>query len=150
MTADASRLRDGLARWAYTVQSDAVDAVPDLVRPQAPLGKPSEDPLSSYVSGALQASIQVTQPVSNGGTTFPGRVSAPVPQAEYTDRGTQPHDIFPVRAKVLRFVTGGATVHTMHVSHPGNPAQNWWEPAVRASYTQALLQAAVARNLSTV
>jgi hypothetical protein len=150
MTADASRLRAGLARWAYTVQSDAVQAVPDLVRPYAPVGKPSEDPMSSYVPGALAASITVSQPVTFGGTRFAGRVSAPVPQAEYTDRGTVPHEIVPVRAKVLRFPQNGTIVYRMHVNHPGNPPMPWWEQAVTAAYGQALLSVAVARGLSTV
>jgi len=150
MTADASRLRDGLARWALQVQTDAVEAMPDLIRPSAPLGKPSEDPESSYVPGALRAAIAVTSPVSNGGTRFPGRVSAPVPQAVYTDRGTEPHRIPKDGVKLLRFPWRGAIVYRMHVDHPGTTAQNWWEPAVRAAYTQALLAAAVDRELSTV
>jgi len=43
----------------------------------------------------------------------------------YGDDGTKPHDIFPSRRKMLRFVTGGDVVFSRHVRHPGTRANNW-------------------------
>lgn len=42
------------------------------------------------------------------------------PRARLHHDGTEPHDIVPVRAKVLRFTTtGGVTIFARRVSHPG-------------------------------
>lgn len=146
MTADASRLRDGLALWALNVQSTAVDAVPDAVRPLAPLGVVSGDPNSSYVPGQLRESIAVDGAVVVAGPSFRGRVVAPVIQAQTTDQGSPPHPIEGNPLLRFHWANGpqGARIYTFrHVNHPGNPAQNWWDPAIRAAYADALLTAAV-------
>lgn len=146
MTADASGLRAALDRWALTVQSDAVDAMPDIIRPLAPLGSPSEDPDSSYVPGQLRESIAVDGSVVSSGSTYRGRVVAPVIQAETTDKGSPPHPIDGNPLLRFHWASGpqGSRIYTFrHVNHPGNPAQNWWDPAVRAAYAEALLSAAV-------
>ena len=43
----------------------------------------------------------------------------------YGDDGTKPHDIYPSRRKMLRFVTHGQVVFSRHVRHPGTKAHNW-------------------------
>lgn len=144
MSADASRLRDALDSWAYAVQAGAVDDVPDLVRPLAPLGVST--PTSDREPGQLRASLTVSEQVNSGGPQFRGKVAAPVPQAVWTDQGTLPHEIVPRGPGYpLRFYWPkvGGIVRFMRVNHPGNAAQNWWEPSVRMAYTQALLARAV-------
>jgi hypothetical protein len=52
-------------------------------------------------------------------------VSTDDPIWRYGDDGTKPHDIYPSRRKMLRFVTGGDVVFARHVRHPGTKANNW-------------------------
>lgn len=146
MTADASGLRVALDRWALTVQTDAVEAMPDMIRPLAPLGTPSGDPTSSYAPGQLRESIAVDGAVVASGPSYRGRVVAPVIQAQTTDQGAPAHLIEGNPLLRFHWANGpqGARIYTFrHVNHPGNPAQNWWDPAVRAAYAEALLSAAV-------
>ena len=52
----------------------------------------------------------------------------------YLVTGTRPHDIFPRRARALRFVTeSGEVVYAMHVRHPGFPPQPFFPRAMRES-----------------
>lgn len=144
MSADATKVRDALQSWAYNVQIGAVEDTPDLIRPFAPVSTPTDT--STRPPGQLRDSITVSTPVTSGGTSFTGRVSAPVPQAVWTDRGTDAHEIVPRGSGYpLRFywMKAGAVVHFMHVNHPGNAAMNWWEPSVRLAWGQALLARAV-------
>lgn len=140
MTADASRVRAALTAWADAVQTGAVDDVPDMVRPLAPLG--TSTPTSTRAPGELRNSITVAQRVTSNGTSFRGRVAATAPQARWTDRGTDPHEIVPRGPGYpLRFwsARAGVIVFRWRVFHPGNAAQNWWEPAVRSAFVQSML-----------
>jgi hypothetical protein len=102
----------------------------------APLGK----------TGETRRQIQVV-PESSGGTTFGFRATAPTKQGEYVEKGTQPHEIRPIRGKALRFAAGGtrisqpspnqrirthpgAVVFAKVVFHPGMPARPWFEPVI--------------------
>lgn len=85
----------------------------------------------------------------------------------YVDDGTEPHDIYPVRAKRLRFLSGykaktrpnvigstsggsyGEEVFRMHVRHPGTEARNFSkiiEKRRRAPFRKAML-AAIKRGM---
>lgn len=149
MSADASKLRDALDRWGSDVLRGAVEDMPDLIRPVAPIGEATET--STRAPGQLRDSITVSVPGSSGGPVFRGSVAAPVPQAVWTDKGTSPHPIDPVgEGYPLRFFWArtGRVMYFMHVNHPGNPAQNWWEPAVRDAFARALLDRALATSLA--
>lgn len=48
------------------------------------------------------------------------------PRARMHHDGTEPHDIYPVKAKALRFTTtGGVTIFARRVSHPGTDANRY-------------------------
>lgn len=144
MSADASKVRAALESWAWQMQAGAVEDVPDLIRPMAPLG--TQNPGSDRVPGQLRESITVSQHVTPGGPQFAGKVAAPVPQAVWTDQGTSPHEIVPIGSGYpLRFywAQAGGIVFRWRVNHPGNAPMNWWEPSVRLAWSQALLARAV-------
>lgn len=57
------------------------------------------------------------------------------PQADYTDLGTAPHEIFPLRARALRFFwdngPNGPDVYTFNqVFHPGQTGTGWFTDTV--------------------
>lgn len=144
MSADAGKVREALNLWAYQVQAGAVEDTPDRLRPLTPIGTETET--STRAPGQLRESLTVSEHVGAGGPRFVGRVSAPVPQAVWTDRGTSPHEIVPRGPGYpLRFYWPkvGGIVFRWRVNHPGNPAQNWWEPGVRQAWMAALLARAV-------
>ena len=59
------------------------------------------------------------------------RVAATAPYAMYVVKGTQPHEIRPVNASVLRFVVpGGGFVFTRLVRHPGTRPNPFMQRAV--------------------
>ena len=47
------------------------------------------------------------------------------------EEGTEPHDIYPVRARSLRFFMGGEVVFAQHVSHPGTKENRFVERAMQ-------------------
>lgn len=53
------------------------------------------------------------------------------PAAVFVTRGTRPHEIRPVRARVLRFTVGGRVVYASVVHHPGNQPNPFMERALR-------------------
>lgn len=59
------------------------------------------------------------------------RVIAEAPHAIHHHDGTDPHVIEPVRAKALRFVSGGAVVFAVRVQHPGTKANPFLTDAAR-------------------
>lgn len=57
------------------------------------------------------------------------------PQAEYTDQGTEPHEIYPSNAKALQFYwpngPNGPGLYTFdHVNHPGQDGTGWFTESV--------------------
>lgn len=156
MSADGSRLRADLERWAYEVFDTATAAMPDLIRPRAPIGK--SVPGSSRVPGELRASINRSAAPSPG-AVMRAVVEAPVPQARYTDKGTDPHEIWPRGGQVRRqggyplvfyWPQAGGVVKSYGwhgqpmgmVEHPGNAAMPWWDDAVRDAFERSLKDAA--------
>lgn len=65
-------------------------------------------------SGFLRESI-ITAETPDGFMVYPT-----AKYAEYVERGTAPHTIFPSTAKVLRFeLPSGAVIFAKHMHHPG-------------------------------
>lgn len=57
-----------------------------------------------------------------------GIVEATAPHAKFVLEDTKPHEIVPRRASVLAFESGGTTVFTRRVHHPGTKAQDFITP----------------------
>lgn len=60
-----------------------------------------------------------------------GTITLHHPAALYVTRGTRPHLIRPVRARVLRFEVGGRVVYASVVHHPGNRPNRFMVRALR-------------------
>lgn len=82
-------------------------------------------------SGRLRRGIFSDQ--SATATSVEGRVaeSADVPYAKWVERGTDPHDILPNKAKALAFMVGGSQVFSKIVHHPGTKAQWYMRNSLR-------------------
>lgn len=130
------QLQRAVVQFAQQVHDEAVQDVIDELREAAPLGETGE------------TRRQIRSVPLGAGTRPASRVEAPTPQAEWTEEGTEPHDIVPVNAQVLRFLGGGGrisqpgpsqriatqaagVIYTMIVHHPGNPPRAWFDPVVQ-------------------
>lgn len=58
-------------------------------------------------------------PATWAGGTVTGAWGTNVPYARMHEEGTDPHVIFPKRAKALRWMVGGKAVFARRVNHPG-------------------------------
>ena len=87
---------------------DAIDPIVlDALKAEAPVR-----------TGALQQSIYSALSGGYGGSV--SREYRALGYGRYVIEGTRPHDIYPVRAKALAFVSsGGDLVFATHVAHPG-------------------------------
>lgn len=143
MGADASRLRAGLQVYAGHVTREWGSEMAEAMRPEAPISTPT--PTSTRAPGELRKSIRLDR-VRPGATRFRARLVAPVIQAATTDKGAAPHVIRPRRAGKLRFwwngPQGAKVYYFRKVNHPGNAAQNWWEPGLRRHAHRTLARAA--------
>lgn len=61
------------------------------------------------------------------------QITSTHPATLFVINGTRPHEIRPVRAKVLRFNVGGATVYARVVRHPGTKANDFLGKALLAA-----------------
>lgn len=144
MPATAIRFQSRLRSWSVQVATEWGRELPAALRPLAPIGKAT--PTSTRPPGELRKSIMATPAIPTGsGARF--HLRAPVIQAATTDKGARPHIIRARRAKVLRFYwpngpAGAGTYHFRHVNHPGNAAQNWWEPGLARIGSSTLRKAA--------
>jgi hypothetical protein len=61
--------------------------------------------------------MSIVKQVSEGSAS----IKPLAPYAIYVEKGTRPHEIYPVNARCLAFASGmlGGMVFTMHVHHPG-------------------------------
>lgn len=152
MTANLDGLRVELSRWAVNVHGEALAALPDLVRPDAPVSKPN--PLSTGTPGALRDSIRSEQ-TGFRGDAVSGVIYSDLIQALTTDRGARPHVIRPRRPGgrlVFWWDNGprGAGVYAFpFVNHPGNPPMNWWTPSIERNWPRALQEAAARNGLGS-
>lgn len=71
-----------------------------------------------------------------GAAVYVGDLDDSVPHARYHHDGTRPHQIRPVRARMLRFTVGGQVVFARVVSHPGTKANPYLVDAARAAGLQ--------------
>ena len=71
-----------------------------------------------------------------GAAVYVGDLDDSVPHARYHHDGTRPHQILPVRAKMLRFTVGGQVVFARVVNHPGTKANPYLVDAARAAGLQ--------------
>lgn len=105
-------------------------------------------------TSALSGAVHVN-PARVEGATIRGEVSAAGSPASLYGRvfeqgGVGPYDIFAVRAKALRFVSGaGETVFAKHVRHPQQMMRPFMRPSLEENETdiRAQLQAALDAEL---
>jgi hypothetical protein len=64
-------------------------------------------------------------------------IQALAPYAEYVVKGTAPHVIRPVNARVLAFEVGGKVVFTSLVHHPGTKPNPFMQRAAEAARSKA-------------
>lgn len=81
-------------------------------------------------TGTLRRSIH-GEATADGDTGVVGTVGTNVSYAKYFETtGTKPHDIVPVRAKALHWVSGGQDFFAKRVHHPGFPPRPFLRPAL--------------------
>lgn len=89
--------------------------------------------LAPVDTGRLRSSIHVDSPAVRG-RRVGVRVGTNVEYALHMEFGTRSgYTITPQRARVLRFRSGGRTVFTRRVVHPGVRARPFLRPALRAA-----------------
>lgn len=123
-TTQVRRAADGLRRWSATMPAQV-----QAVAPQAAvvLLEASRAAINKK-TGKTAASLRVALAQAGGMAILELRGNS---VARMLATGTRPHDIYPVRARALRFVTrGGGVVYAQHVSHPGTRAYPWRQRAV--------------------
>ena len=118
--ADMSGLVTHLQVWAEAAVIDALQRTQEDTFAAAPIR-----------TGALRGAISTTTPQSDG-STIRAEIRADMPYAGYTDTGTQPHMIFPVRAKMLAFYWErmGKFVFFRWVNHPGTKGTQWFNSGI--------------------
>jgi hypothetical protein len=131
-------LPDDIARHAARIVAAAGPAAEAMaaVDPRVPRGsKPHPGPriVDSFQVGAGGASRR--------GTKLVIKAQNLAPHAEYTDKGTGPHEIRPRSARALRFDAGGGIVFAKRVQHPGNAPGRWFEPVMGQAWDRALASA---------
>jgi phage gpG-like protein len=130
-----------IQRWK-TIQSTALPRL--VARMQLEMNQLAEyirvNKLSGQVlknrTGTLRRSIH-GQARAEGDSQVVGIVGTNVKYAKYFETtGTKPHDIVPVRAKALHWVTpGGQDVFARRVHHPGFAARPFMRPALEERRT---------------
>jgi len=89
------------------------DVIPDLVGTAADYAEALMSAKAPVRSGRLLGSIRK---IVSGNEAV---ICPTVPYAVYVEYGTRPHEIHPVRARVLAFEVAGKMVFTPIVHHPG-------------------------------
>lgn len=148
MNEDTTALKLALITWGEQVVDTALAPTVDGVKGDAPVGS---DPSGERPGGELRDSIHGEVAGRGLGTTR-ATITVDAPQGRYTDKGTVPHVISPRPGGRLRFYSrqsGGIIVLPVDrsVNHPGNAAQNWWEPALRKHWGDQLRSAAASTPL---
>ena len=72
--------------------------------------------------GSMKEHIRV---VASGGAAPIGIIMVDHPAANFVLQGTKPHEIRPVRRKMLRFEVHGKVVYARVVHHPGTKPNNF-------------------------
>lgn len=76
-------------------------------------------------TGYLKRQIRAL-PLDETGPVLSGEIVADTAYAGFTDAGTQPHLIFPKRARVLAWEGAGGAVFAHRVNHPGTRGTHWF------------------------
>ena len=103
-------------------------------------------------TGILAGSIH-TVPAAERGTQITGGVQyggGPAFYGPILESGSAAHEIFAVKARALRFVTGGKIVFAKSVSHPGIPAKPFMLPSLEENMAdiRTQLQTAIDEAMS--
>lgn len=79
---------------------------------------------------ALRASIHMRHSRDPRGQYI--QIGSSLPYARMHHEGTRPHMIYPVRRKMLRFVSKGQVVYAYEVRHPGTKANKYLTDPMRS------------------
>lgn len=127
---DASGLRRATARWKDAVARSAAHGMAIETDRAVPMD-----------TGATARSRRLTL-VSSTPTRTRWRLEYLTPQAAYTDEGTEPHAIVPVRRRALRFVANGRVVFARRVWHPGSRKHvGWFSGTIRRRWRPMVAEA---------
>lgn len=139
--ADVAALKESIRDWARQVHSEAVTDLQQQLDAKVPIGPPREGG-----GEKLRDNQQVT--VQDRGDSFTATIRYTVPQAEFTDKGTNPHPIDGNPTLVFFWPKAGRVVHLRHVDHPGNEGTGWFTDTVtEQGWLDALELVADAVNL---
>jgi hypothetical protein len=84
--------------------------------------------------GSMGQGNNITVQIRRGPSgDFQGVINSRHPASLFVLGGTRPHPIRPIRARALRFTTGGRVVYAKAVMHPGNKPNNFLKEALRAA-----------------
>lgn len=107
-----------LAEWSEDLRSYIVE------------NKLSGDPLKRH-TGRLSGSIRPYAAHSDMRWEGGAAGGNGVPYARPLEDGSKPHEIVPVRARMLRFMVGGNVVFAHRVHHPGNRPYRYMESSLQ-------------------
>jgi hypothetical protein len=132
--ANVDALKRNLTQRYERVHATAVQEMVGMLRQAAPKGE----------TGQLADSIDASP--TSGPPGISSEVVATSERASWTNDGTQPHEIRPVRAKVLSFEVGGTQVFARYVHHPGNAGTHWWDDTLRDRWPGVVAAALAAQG----
>ena len=114
------------------VFADKVDAelLPNVIERLVDYGYADMMSRVPFRTGRLMGSIQ------KEGAGLTGSLGPTEPYAIYVEYGTNPHEIRPVYASVLRFVIGNKIIFTPLVHHPGTRPQPFIKETTQDMVTQ--------------
>lgn len=131
MSADFSALANRLPGWALQVVTAAQGAMVPVLQGVAPVGK----------TGDTKRGVQ-RGPIT-GGTKAIAWLENTVPQAAYTNDGTDAHVISPTRAHGILANRDTGFIVRGPVTHPGSKKHvGWWDRAVQTRGPGELQRAA--------
>lgn len=121
---------DSAAIAGLTRRAGPVDV---YTRGKASLALTKARQYSPVRTGRNRASLRLEQSREDTGRYKTGySVSANMPYSGYISKGTKPHPITPVNAKLLRFQVGSTVVYARRVQHPGTKPNRYLERALYA------------------
>lgn len=140
-TVDMSDVIAELEAEARRIRDDAADRVLQMCKDDCPVGQDS--PTRSQPPGRLRDSLHIDG-VFDESPRFTFEIASNLDYAQFTDDvDTQPHLIFAVFAKSLRFwwedgPDGPGIYNYKWVRHPGTHGQHWFADKNEARFNDAL------------
>ena len=138
MAVTSSSLRDDVLAYARDV---ARLAAQDTAR------RIVSDPATPRDTGKMAGATRAAGGVRTTGTAAVARIENPTMEAEWTDKGTQPHVIVPRRrggVLVFHWPKAGGVVFLRRVHHPGSRKHVGWFDKVAARHWPDACRRAVA------